>query len=168
MLYPIKKFFIKHNTSVNQKNIGLKSYPNSFDTVGFLCSKELIPDANLIARLKNNFGNHTQFLIFVLANDVKKENFKSLSMKNFDLFGRFKDTLLMESLSRLDLLIDMTQIQSIVKDYAVSMSIQAYKISLGQQSNSKYHLSINLKTIDQEKFANEIIKYHNILKHGDK
>ena len=162
----IKKFFIKHNTSVNQKNIGLKSYPISLDTVGFFCSKELIPDTNLITKLKSNFGNHTQFLIFVLSSDVNKENYSTLSMKNFDLFGRFKDATLMDNISRLDMLIDMSQMKSLVKDYATSMCIRAYKISLGQQPYENYHLSINLKTFNQEKFADEIIKYHNILKHG--
>lgn len=159
----IKTFFIKHNTSVNDKVSGLKSYPKSINNVGIFCVPSVLPDANLITKLKTKFGNQTQFYIFVLAENHKDKNLVCLNLQTFDLFGKFKDHSISSNLTRLDMIVDMTQEDSIVKNYAVSMANQSYKIALGHYPDKKYNLSFKLISFDQDSFAEEIIKYHNIL-----
>ncbi len=162
----IKTRFIQHKISVNSFSKSQKVYPLDIKKVGFLCLLSKKPDANLITKLKATFGNQTQFLIFVISDNVQNDEAEYINYECFDLFGDFKNKVLKESLQNVDMLIDMTQQQNIVKDYVISIANQAYKISLGQYSNNIYNLSINLKIDDDNLFVEEIIKYHKILSHA--
>jgi hypothetical protein len=135
----IKTFFIKHNVSVNKKSIGLKHYPITVSSVGFFCLNSNFPEVNFIKKLKNTFGEQTQFTIFSLGNKIEIDNGYALNNKIFDLFGKIKNPALHKDLCDLDILIDTTI----------------------------YNLSINLKSLDYNLFADEIIKYHKILVNGN-
>jgi len=65
------------------------------------------------------------------------------------------------------MLIDMTQELSFVKNYAISIASQAYKISVGQYENNIYNLSILLEPNEFSLLGDEIIKYHKILGNGE-
>ncbi|QTY28189.1 hypothetical protein [Flavobacterium sp. CS20] len=163
----IKTFFIKHNVSVNKKSIGLKHYPNTVSSVGFFCLNSNFPEVNFIKKLKNTFGEQTQFTIFSLGNKIEIDNGYALNNKTFDLFGKIKNPALHKDLCDLDILIDTTQTVSQIKHYAISLASQAYKISFGCYDDNIYNLSINLKSLDYNLFADEIIKYHKILVNGN-
>lgn len=162
----IKTLFIKHKISKNHFSIGVKSYPDDIRKVGFLCLSTRKPDANLITKLKTTLGSQTQFLIFVVSDDINNGESKYLNFKCFDLFGEFKDKGLKESLADLDMLIDTTQKISLIKDLAINSAENAYKISLGNYPKNIYNLSIDLKAEDKNLFIDEIIKYHKILSHA--
>ncbi|RRO11740.1 DUF6913 domain-containing protein [Flavobacteriaceae bacterium 14752] len=164
----IKTFFIKHNVSVNKKSVGLKHYPNTINSVGFFCLNSSFLEGNIIKKLKKTFGQQTQFITFNLGNKTENDNSYLLNSKTFDLFGKIKNPSLHKDLSDLDMLIDTTQKVSQIKNYAISMANQAYKISFGSYDNNIYNLSINLKSLDYDLFADEVIKYHKILANGQK
>lgn len=161
----IKNFFIKHNTSVNHRVSGLRFYPKTLNYVGFFCFSDVMPNTNLITILKSTFGIQTQFAIFVFSKNYENSDVEYINMEKIDIFGKFKDAKLIEKISNLDMLIDMTGKQTTLKEFCISMANQAYKITLGAQTHNIYNLSIKLKTFDQSIFAEEIIKYHNILDH---
>ena len=167
MINIIKSFFIKHNTSVNQKGIGLKYYPTRFSQVGLFCLAHNPPDTNLITKIKKALGKDVQFIIFALGKNHGIDNAYTLDRKAFDLFGKIKNTSLSRDLSSLDMLIDMTQELSFVKNYAISIASQAYKISVGQYENNIYNLSILLEPNEFSLLGDEIIKYHKILGNGE-
>lgn len=166
MINFVKSFFIHHNTSVNQKATGLKYYPLSFSKVGIFCQAPNIPDDNLITKIKFALGDQIQFVIFVLGKNQGLESDYTINRNTFDVFGKIKNPSLNKDLSDLDMLIDLSQKASLVKDYAISIASQAYKISLGQYENNFYHLSIKLDSYESSLFGEEILKYHKILGNG--
>ncbi|TKS56168.1 DUF6913 domain-containing protein [Mesohalobacter halotolerans] len=166
MINLVKSFYIRRNTSVNQKATGLKYYPQSFSKVGIFCLASNIPDDNLITKIKYTLGDQVQLIIFVLEKNHKLDKAYSLSKSTFDVFGKIKNPSLHKDLSGLDMLIDLSQKVSFIKDYAISIANQAYKISLGQYENNIYHLSIKLDRYESSLFGDEILKYHKILGNG--
>lgn len=162
----IKKFFLKKKSLMNQKNLGLKKYPQSFDKIALFCKSKKMPDANLISKLESAFGNQVQILIFVFLDKNQDDNVICINYKNFDWFGNLKSISVKDELKALDMVIDMTQQYSTVKNYALSLASQAYKIALGHYAENVYHLSFDFKKDNQELFADEIIKYHSILSHA--
>lgn len=162
----VKKFFLKKKNLINQKSLGLKKYPESFEKIALFCKSKKIPDANLISKLETAFGNQVQILIFVFLEKNKDNNVICLNYKNFDWFGNLKSTPIKDELKALDMVIDMTQQYSAIKDYALGLANQAYKIALGHYAQNVYHLSFDFKKDNQELFADEIIKYHSILSHA--
>jgi hypothetical protein len=60
----------------------------------------------------------------------------------------------------------MTLTKVFLKSFIFNYSPKAYKIYLGNSVLDHYNLCVNLKTPNQELFADEIIKYHNILGNG--
>lgn len=166
MINFIKSFFIRHNTSVNQKATGLKYYPQAFSKVGIFCLASNMPDNNLITKIKYALGDQIQFVIFVLGSKHSLDSAHTLDRRAFDVFGKIKNPSLNRDLSDLEMLIDLTQKTSSLKDYAISIANQAYKISFGQYDNNFYHLSIKLDKYESSLFGEEIVKYHKILGNG--
>lgn len=166
MINIVKNFFIRHNTSVNQKATGLRYYPRTFSKVGLFCLASNLPDDNLITKIKQALGDQVQFVIFVLEKKHGIESAYTLDKNTFDIFGKIRNPSLNKDLSDLEMLIDLTQKTSYIKDYALSIASQAYKISFGQYENNLYHLSIKLDTYESSQFGEEIIKYHKILGNG--
>lgn len=163
----IKKYFIRKRIYESGTLSLLKSYPKSFQQVGVFTKTEFEPDTNFITKLKIGFGDNLQIYIFVIEENIQKNNtYISISLNDFNLLGHYKNKKILEQLKNLDLLIDMTQTKSVLSNYAFNVATKAYKITLGEGCFRNYNLSINLKHPDQELFADEIIKYHNILGNG--
>jgi hypothetical protein len=164
----MKRFFIKSQIKKNRSTEVLKCYPKLIRTVGIFCSDAFQPDANFITKLKGCFGNQVQFYNFALTVNPYNQDYILLNNKSFDFLGRLKNKNLSEYISKLDIVIDMSSKSSVIKDYALNLTNKSYKIKLGHFSKNVYHLKINLKENQKELFADEIIKYHNILSHAKK
>lgn len=162
----IIKKILKRKTISNQKALGVKTYPQSFDKIGLLCNSKKLPNAQLISKLKSTFGGHVQILIFVLLEKGEDKDIIYINYKNFDWLGNLKSISIQEELKALNIIIDMTLQYSILKNYILSIARQAFKIALGHYSQNIYHLSFDLKNNNQNLFADEIIKYHSILSHA--
>ena len=162
----IKQIFIKHNLSVNQNFSGIKSYPEIIKTAGLFCANANQIDTNLITKVKNALGSQTQFLIFGIFGDDGNKDIQDLNFKQFNLFGKFINPSVKKNLSDLDMLIDITRQHTVIKDYAISFAHKAYKISMGQYAENKYHLCIDVINSNQDIFVDEMIKYHKILSHA--
>lgn len=162
----MKGFFIKRQIKKQKTLTALKAYPRSVNKIGIFCSEDQCPDAGFITKLKTCFGSQSQFLKFVIGDNVEQNDRIVLNNKAFNVFGRLKAEHISKVLSQLDIAIDMTLEQSNIKEYALSIARNAYKISLGYFPGKAYNLSINLKDDQKELFADEIIKYHNILNHA--
>jgi len=168
MINFIKTLFIKRKALVNMKSIGLTRYPQPIEKIGFFCLDSNFPKANFIKKLKATFGKQTQFIFFTFGDKNEPDDGYLLNNKSFDLFGKIKNPSLQQELIDLDMLIDITHTASQIKQYALSLASHAYKISLGSYENNIYNLSINLKSLDYNLFADEILKYHKILIHEKK
>lgn len=164
----MKRFFIRRNLKKSIAVEGLKTYPHRIRKVGIFCTESKIPDLNFESKLKHCFGNDTAFINFVLGEDRQEDGMFFINKKSFTFFGNFRDKSMPEYLSELDVVIDMSLKSCLLKDYALSLAKNSYKIALGHFSDKAYHLSINLKEHQKDWFADEIIKYHNILSHAKK
>jgi hypothetical protein len=164
----MKRFFIKSHIKKNRSAHALKCYPKLIKNIGIFYSETFEPDANFITKLKGCFGNKVQFYSFVFFKNSDNQSHILLNNKSFDFLGRLKNKSISEYLANLDVVIDMNLKSSVIKDYALSLTDKSYKIKLGSFSESKYHLIIKLKENQKELFADEIIKYHNILSHAEK
>lgn len=160
----VKKYFMRQRILETQNLSLLRTYPKSFHKIGIVSKNGFEPDTNFITKLKIGFGNNLQIFIFVLEGHAEqREDYFNLNISDINLLGQFKKTEILEQLKNLDLLIDMTQTKSILKTYAFNFATKAYKITLGQDFYNNCNLTINLNQKDQDLFADEIIKYHNIL-----
>jgi hypothetical protein len=163
----VKKYFIKRRNLNDSKLLLARSYPKSFKKIGIISKSGFVPDTNFITKLKNGFGGKVQIFTFVIdyVEDGGRD-FHKIGLNDFSFFGKFNNNSLFENFKELDILIDMTLESSFLKSFILIHSSQAYKICLGKVFSKFYNLSINLKTPDQDLFADEIIKYHNILGNG--
>ena len=163
----IKKYFMRQRILETQKPSLLRSYPKSYQSIGIISKIGFEPDTNFITKLKFGFGNDLQIFIFVLEGHAQgRKDYFNLNISDVSLLGHFKKIEVLELLKNLDLVIDMTQTKSILKTYALNFAKKAYKITLGKDFYNNCNLAINIKQTDQELFADEIIKYHNILGNG--
>ena len=169
MLNFIKRYILNRKFFKGINGQQLKSYPQSVLKVALVCDADKEVDANLITKLKSNLDSNTQFFIFVLSKKKRNlENAIIVNMKSFNYFGDLKDKSSIKILKQLDMLIDISEDRSIINQYLLSTAYKAYSISLGNDLERKYNLSINLKEFNQELFGNEIIKYHKILSHANR
>lgn len=158
----------KHTKKNNESSDRIKAYPKIIKRVGIFFSEKHQPDANFITKLKSCFGSHVQFVNFAILKDDLQGDVICLNKKSFNFIGKFKDSKISELLFHLDIVIDMSLKSSVIKDYALSLAINSYLISLGHFHDRFYNLSIVLDESQQNLFADEIKKYHNILSHAER
>ena len=163
----IKKYFIqRRNLQVSTLSLTRK-YPKSLNNIGIISRSDFMPDTNFITKLKIGFGGKVQIFTFVLDERSRRGNdFYKIGLSDFSFFGEFKNDQMSNNLKDLDVLIDMTLTKSFLKSIVLNYSSKAYKICLGNSISDHYNLCVNLNTLDQDLFADEIIKYHNILGNG--
>lgn len=162
---PLKKYFIKRRNLQSSELSLIRSYPKSLHKIGIISNSGFIPDTNFITKLKNGFGNTIQIFIFVLDRKFQSnEDFFRININDFNFFGAFRNESVIKNLKDLDLLIDLTSTRAIEKLFILNQSSKAFKVCVGAGFCDNCNLTLNLKTFDQNLFADEMIKYHNILK----
>ncbi len=162
----LKTFYIKSKLDRNLKALQINGYPNQVKYVGVFCKYFDIDVEYFIKNIRKLYPNLVFTRCFEFDHFAKEKEYY-ISKKSFDLKGNFKKNYIYEEISKLDLVIDISEQQSLIKNYTISLATQACKISLGHLSdNSQFQLSIKLNNYNLDDFYKELEKYHNILKNG--
>jgi hypothetical protein len=161
----IKSFYFNKKLKQNLESLEVKGYPQRVKHIGLFCQHNSLDVENFIFKIQKLHLNIPMVTVFEF-DKISKDKEYFISKKQFDLQGNFKKRYIGEEISNLDLVIDITEDDGLVKNYAISLATRAYKISLGYADQSQFHLSIKLNSSDLNEFYREVEKYHNILKHG--
>ena len=162
----LKTFYIKKKLNKNLKSLQIKGYPSQVKYVGVFCKYYDLDVESFIKNIRQLYPNLVFTRCFELDH-ISKDKEYFIGSKSFDFKGDFKKKYIFEEFLKLDLVIDISERHSLVKNYAISFARHACKISLGHLSdNSQYKLSIKLNTYNLDDFYKELEKYHNILKNG--
>ncbi len=164
----MKNLFIKRQIKTFKDGIQLKSYPSSIENIGLVFSEAGLPDHSFTDKLRACFGKNVSIHKFSVSNKSDSSDLVLLNKKVFNLFGKLKDPKISEILKDLDVIIDMSFKNNIIKSFAFNLSVKSYKIAMGRQHNDFFHLTINVERGQYDVFAEEIIKYHKILSHVKK
>jgi hypothetical protein len=161
----VKHKFIKRQINSQEGKNHLKSYPDSISNIGLFIAESKLPGTNFITKLQSCFGVDSRFFKFAVSNKIQASDVIFLNKSSFSFWGKFKDKEAYRILSDLDMLIDISFKNSMIKTYAFNLSHKSFKIAMGKASGDFFHLRINVDENKVDVFADEIIKYHKILSH---
>jgi len=162
----IKSYILKKKLKRNIEAFERYAYPEKIEHI-LVMYNDLNENVELfIGKLNGFFKENTTIHKVHLNPKAKSADGIALNKRSFSFKGLFKDNAHANLFSKTNLIIDLTQKHSLVKNYAISLAPRAYKISLNTDHNSLFQLTIKADSEEFLQFFNEFIKYHNALKHG--
>lgn len=162
----IKTYILKKKLRQNIKGSAVASYPEKVEHLLVIYNEFNAQIEMFLNKLENYFKANTTIYKANLSKDLKPQECIRLNKKSIDWKGGFKDKAFDTFLPKTDLIIDLSEMNSLVKNYAISLAAEAYKISLNTDHNSVFQLTIKVDSEDLNQFFDEFIKYHNALQHG--
>ena len=162
----IKSYFLRKKIKQNRKKTGLKEYPQKIDNIVILYKEETEHVDEFKLKVLHFFRQKIQIKKIYLGKGEVHTNSIRLHKRSLNYKGEFKEIALQNLLSKADLIFDISEMDGLVKNYAISLATHAYKISLNAVNNSQFQLVVKVDLSDLNQFFEEFVKYHNAFKNG--
>jgi len=162
----VKRFILKKKLKQNVNAFVIKGYPEKVERILVIFNKFNPFVEQFTGKLEDYFKGHATVYKASLTGSRNQSGITPLIKPSISLKGHFKDKVFYTFLTTANLIIDVSQTDSLVKNYAISLAPQAYKISLNLDSNSQFQLTIKVDAHEIDQFFDEFVKYHKALKHG--
>ncbi len=162
----IKTYFLKKKLKKNVNELVVKTYPESVENILVICNEFNDQTEEFLGKLEHFFKDHVTIYKVNLSGKETQQDSLVLKRKSISLKGGFKNDAFVELLPKINLVIDLSEMDSLVKNYAISLATHAYKISLNTDFNSVFQLIIKVDSGELNQFFEEFVKYHNALQNG--
>ena len=162
----VKAFVLKKKLKQNVSEFVINGYPEKVEHILVIFNRLNDQIEQFLGKLEDYFKEQATVHKVNLNGKVKRLDTIALNKRSINFKGNFKDNAFNNLLPKINLIIDLSQTDSLVKNYAISLAPQAYKISLNTNHNSQFQLTIKVEPKELNQFFEEVVKYHNALKHG--